>query len=323
MSDFALRALQTLGVFSLTRSLSAGLPRILMYHDFCGPEDADEDAINAEALRRQFSYLRRNFRVVSLSQLAEELSSGANPARHTVALTIDDGRRNCYEFLFPLIKEFELPATFFVVSSFISGEDWIWTDKVIWLSRQKNCPEALLPDSLPAVFGALNKMRPEARNGWIETTARSMSVSIPKTPPPRFAPCSWTELREMSDSGLMEIGSHTVTHPILSSITDEESWQEVTQSRSQIMQAIGRPVNCFCYPNGKGSDYRPSQVQQIAEAGYRCAVIAEFGMVQSRRDLFRLPRMGMTRKRTPAQIAKYLEGFAYYQHRVQARNSEA
>ncbi len=323
MSNFALRALQSLGVFSLTRVLSASMPRILMYHDFCGPNEADDDAINVEDLRRQFAYLRRNFRVVPLGQLAEELGSGRNLQKHTVALTIDDGRRNCYEFLFPLLKEFELPATFFVVSAFIRGEDWIWTDKVLWLSRQADCPEALMPDSLPAAFGALNEMRPKNRNAWIEHTAQSMGVSVPKTPPPRFAPCSWGELREMADSGLVDMGSHTVTHPILSSISDEESWVELINSRAQISAGIGRDVNCFCYPNGKANDYRSSQVKQIADAGYACAVIAEFGMVQAGTDPYLMPRIGMTRKRTQEQISKYLEGFAYYQHRFQPGRGDA
>ena len=123
MSNLALRALRGLGVFSLTRALSASMPRILMYHDFCGLNEAAEDSINIEDLRRQFAYLRRNFRVVPLLQLSDELRSGASLPKHTVAVTIDDGRRNCYEFLFPLLKEFELPATFFVVSAFIRGED--------------------------------------------------------------------------------------------------------------------------------------------------------------------------------------------------------
>jgi peptidoglycan/xylan/chitin deacetylase (PgdA/CDA1 family) len=323
MSHLALRALRGLGVFSLTRVLSASMPRILMYHDFCSPNESDDDAINVEDLRRQFAYLRRNFRVVSLRQLADELRSGSGLQKHTVALTIDDGRRNCYEFLFPLLKEFELSATFFVVSAFIQGQDWIWTDKVLWLSRHANGPEAIMPDSLPAVFGALNRMRPEHRNTWIENTAQSMGVSVPKTPPPRFAPCSWGELREMADSGLIDIGSHTVTHPILSSISDEESWAELTNSRAHISAGVGRDVNCFCFPNGKTNDYRSSQVKQIQDAGYVCAVIAEFGMVQASTDPYLLPRIGMTRKRTQEQISKYLEGFAYYQDRFQSGRGDA
>jgi len=315
MSKVALRVLRRCGVFSLTRTLSAGMARILMYHNFSGPGGTDPDALNVEGIRRQFNYLRRHFRVVPLLRLAEQLASGRKLDRNLVALTIDDGRRNCYEFLFPLLKEFGLPATFFVVSSFIRGEDWIWTDKVLWLSEQSTPPEELIPGKLDGAFRSLNRMRPEDRNLRIESLATSIGATFPKTIPAKYRPCSWTELREMAESGLVEIGSHTVTHPILSSVTDEESWDEVTRSRAQIEEGIGQTVNCFCYPNGMPGDYRPSQVKQVQKAGYACSVIAESGMVETNSDPYRLPRIGMARKVSPEQISKHLDGFAYYQER--------
>jgi peptidoglycan/xylan/chitin deacetylase (PgdA/CDA1 family) len=316
MSKFALRALQSCGIFSLSRALSAGMARIVMYHNFGGPNATDPDALNVEGMRRQFEYLHRHFHVVPLLDLAERLASGRKLDRCTVALTIDDGRRNCYEFLFPLMKEFKFPATFFVVSSFIRGEDWIWTDKVLWLSEQSRPPDELAPGKLDGVFRSLNRIRPEERNARIEAMARSVGVMIPTSAPAKYSPCSWSELREMADSGLMEIGSHTVTHPILSSVTDEESFDELTRSRAQIDEGIGRSVRSFCFPNGMPGDFRPNQVRQVADAGYDCSVVAQFGMVRNSSDRYQLPRIGMARKTSAEQISKYLDGFAYYQQRL-------
>ena len=324
MSKLALRVLQSCGIFSLTRILSADMARIVMYHNFSGHNGTEPDALNQEGIRRQFGYLRRHFEVVPLLELADRLASGRKLDRYSVALTIDDGRRNCYEFLFPLLKEFEFPATFFVVSSFIRGEDWIWTDKVIWLSQQPKPPQNLVPGKLDGVFRSLNRIRPEERNAQIEAMAKSAGIIIPKTTPPKYSPCSWSELREMADSGLMEIGSHTATHPILSSITEEESWDELTRSRAQIEAGIGRKARSFCFPNGMPGDFRPSQVRQVEEAGYDCCVMAQFGMVGDACDRYQLPRIGMARKSTPEQIAKYLDGFAYYQQQISgvSRNAD-
>ena len=318
MSKLALRAVQSCGIFSVTRALSARMARILMYHNFSGSQGNDPDALNVEGLYRQFTYLRQHFQVIPLLQLAEQVSSGRKLDRNLVALTIDDGRRSCYEFLFPLLKEFKFSATFFVVSSFIRGEDWIWTDKVIWLSEQPKPPEGLVRGKLDGVFKSLNRMRPEERNARVEAMAKSIDASIPASAPAKYQPCSWSELGEMADSGLMEIGSHTLTHPILSSISDEESWNELTRSKTQIEEGIGRRVNCFCYPNGMPGDYRPSQVQQVEQAGYACSVIAEFGMVHRSGDRYRLPRIGVARKSSILEFSKYLEGFAYYQKRLGA-----
>jgi peptidoglycan/xylan/chitin deacetylase (PgdA/CDA1 family) len=318
MKKFALEAMRLSGMSSLARALSARMARILMYHNFSATGATDPNALDVEGIRRQFTYLRAHFRVVPLLQLAERLASGGELDRHTVALTIDDGRRNCFEFLFPLLKEFKLPATFFVVSSFIQGQDWIWTDKLLWLSEQPQAPEELTQGKLDSVFGALNRLRPEDRNARIEAMAKRAGVSLPREAPPKYAPCSWSELAEMAASGVVEIGSHTVTHPILSSISDEESWNELTQSRAQIAAGIGREIRFFCFPNGMPEDYRPAQVRQVAEAGYACSVVAQFGMVGPGSDRYRLPRMGAATKTSTAEFSAYVDGGTYYKEKLRA-----
>src|SRR5690349_17238322 len=134
MKTLTLETLQRCGFFALARMASATRARILVYHNFCDSEADTAGAVKVAALRTQIEYLRRYFRIVPLSRLLQQMESGGRFDKHAVALTVDDGRHNFYEFLFPLIKEFEVPVTFFVVSSFIGGEDWVWTDKVLWLS---------------------------------------------------------------------------------------------------------------------------------------------------------------------------------------------
>jgi peptidoglycan/xylan/chitin deacetylase (PgdA/CDA1 family) len=241
------------------------------------------------------------------------LKNGKPLDRRAVALTIDDGRRNCYEFFFPVLQEFAMPATFFVVSSFIRRDDWVWTDKVLWLSEQPSPPSELFRDHLAVLFSTLNRLRPEARAASIEAMAARMGVSIPTDAPPKYAPCSWSELREMADSGLMEIGSHTITHPILAALTDEESWHELACSRSQIEEVLGRPVRSFCFPNGKPGDYRLSQLRQVEEAGYAGAVAANFGMVSNRSNPYELPRLGISGHSDPLSFVKDIDAVTYYQ----------
>jgi peptidoglycan/xylan/chitin deacetylase (PgdA/CDA1 family) len=292
------------------------MARIVMYHNFSVSGEASTGAVSVSAARTQLEHLRRYFKVIPLTRLVEQLRSGVPLERGTVALTIDDGRRNCYEFFFPLLKEFGMPATFFVVSSFIRGEDWIWTDKVQWLSEQPLSPGELAPDRIESFFEVLNPMRPELRNARIESIAGGMGVSLPEDPPQEYAPCSWGELREMADSGLIEIGSHTSTHPILASLTDGESWQELTVSRAQIEAGLGGKVNCFCFPNGKPSDYRPNHLRQVRDAGYSGAVVARFGLVSRGANPYELPRLGVSGRSDALSFYKYLDGAEYYQEKL-------
>jgi peptidoglycan/xylan/chitin deacetylase (PgdA/CDA1 family) len=286
-----------------------------MYHNFSAPGPAKGEAVSVAAARNQLTYLRRHFSVVPLCALLEQLGSGKPLLDRTVAITIDDGRRNCYGSFFPLLRELGIPATFFVVSSFIRGEDWIWTDKVLWLSDQGNRPPDLAPGRIESFFAMLNQMRPEARNARVVALASNMGINIPKEPPLKYAPCSWTELREMADSGLVEIGSHTVTHPILATIGDNECWEELTISRAQIEEGLGRKIRLFCFPNGKPCDYRPNQLWQVKEAGYAGAVVTSFGMVDRGADLYQLPRIGVSGKLDHLTFRKYVDGVELYQSR--------
>ena len=316
MKTLALKVLQSCGTFTLARIMSARMGRILAYHNFSDHDDTRPNEVSVAEARNQLEYLRRHFRVVPLSQLVERLASGVRLEPYSVALTVDDGRRNFYDLFFPLLKEFGMPATFFVVSSFIRRDDWVWTDKVLWLAEQPRTPGELAADRLGGVFKTLNQMRPEARNAQIENIAQKMCISIPKEPPPKYEPCSWSELCEMADSGLVEVGSHTVSHPILASVTDSEAWEELTASRAQIEEALGREIRSFCFPNGKPSDYRPNHLQLVKEAGYTSAVVTRFGMALTGSSIYELPRMGISATTDPLSFYKYLDGVEYYQGKL-------
>lgn len=289
-----------------------------MYHNFANSRDSDRNAVLVDDARAQLAYLRRHFEIIPLSSLVEGLSSGARLKDRMVALTVDDGRRNFYECFYPLLKEFALPATFFVVTSFIQGEDWIWTDKVLWLADQ-SCPlDELAPEKIDHLFAELNKMRPAVRESKIADLAARMQVNIPLQPPAKYAPCSWSELREMADSGLVEIGSHSVNHPILSSLSDPEALWQLKESRAQIERNLGRNVSSFCFPNGKLGDYRAIHVQQVQDAGYRSAVVARFGLVSRASNVFELPRIGISGRSDRISFSKDIDGAAYYQSKLGA-----
>jgi len=289
-----------------------------MYHNFANSRDADGDAVLVDDARAQLAYLRRHFEVVPLPVLVETSISDSRLKDRVVALTVDDGRHNFYECFYPLLKEFALPATFFVVSSFIGGEDWIWTDKILWLAEQPCRPDALDTDMIDHFFAELNEMRPAVRDCKIADLATLMQVEIPPLPPQKYAPCSWSELREMADSGLVEIGSHTVSHPILSSLGEPEALWQLTESRSQIERNVGRKVDSFCFPNGKLGDYRTIHFRQLQDAGYKRAVAARFGLVNRSSNAFDLPRIGISGRSDLISFCKDVDGAGYYQWKLEA-----
>lgn len=322
MKKLALRALRSCGAFALARNMSAQMPRILMYHNFSGAAEIGGDEVDMVAARNQLDYLRRHFHVVPLSLMVQQLQAGVIDQR-AVAITVDDGRRNFYEVFFPLLKEFRLPATFFVVSSFIRREDWVWTDKIRWLAEHLQAPGELQPHRIGKFFEMLNRLHPEMRKMHINRIATSMNLAIPKAPPPKYAPCTWSELREMADSGLVEIGSHTVSHSVLSTLTAEDSWRELTVSREQIEDGLGAKVGSFCFPNGMPCDYRPSHLRQVNAAGYKSAVVASFGLVSQQSPVYELPRIGISGETDMLWFRKCLDGAEYFQAKLRTSFASA
>src|SRR5678815_2479715 len=97
---------------------------------------------------------------------------------------------------------------------------------------------------------------------------RVLELQLPQDPPDEFAPLNWNQVREMNDNRI-EIGSHTVTHPILTNITDERLEAELCESKSRIETEVRKETGSFCYPNGDFDDRVRRATQR---AGYEYAV---------------------------------------------------
>jgi peptidoglycan/xylan/chitin deacetylase (PgdA/CDA1 family) len=89
----------------------------------------------------------------------------------------------------------------------------------------------------------------------------------------------------------MEIGAHTVTHPILAQLDPERAGSEIRESKTHLEAITGGRVTLFAYPNGKpGRDYRREHVGMVRELGFEAAVSTARGVAHAASDPFQLPR---------------------------------
>jgi len=255
--------------------------RILMYHGT--PRD------DAGALARQLRLVSLAFPVVPLGELA----SGKKAARPRVALTFDDGLRNNVEVAYPILRELGLSATFFVCPGLIDGDAWLWNHE----ARQRLLTlDAGELQALAAAAGAPAEV--EAFVEWMKeldiAERRKVETQI-RQATPRFAPseaqrhefdlAGWKELKAL-DPRVVTIGSHTMTHPILTSLTAEETDSEMRESRFALEKRLEREVSLFCYPNGNLNDGALASARRY----YRSAVTVEPGTVKDEADRHQLPR---------------------------------
>lgn len=99
---------------------------------------------------------------------------------------------------------------------------------------------------------------------------------------------SWEQASELLASG-MEIGSHTISHPVLTRIPDEQACREIKDSRIILEEKLEVPVTSFCYPGGFLNE---THRRYVREAGYHTACAADPGIWQGG-DVFRIPRVSV------------------------------
>jgi peptidoglycan/xylan/chitin deacetylase (PgdA/CDA1 family) len=97
----------------------------------------------------------------------------------------------------------------------------------------------------------------------------------------------WDMIREVSKQGV-EIGSHSRSHPQLSTLSVEALQEELQGSKSALEKKLNTKVDHFCYPYG---NLDPSVKEAVQKAGYRSAVTTQRGHVVERFDSFLLPRI--------------------------------
>jgi peptidoglycan/xylan/chitin deacetylase (PgdA/CDA1 family) len=308
----ALNLLRVSGAFELMRLAHRRHALILTYHRFCsGDEKANGRAACGAAVMtpakifvEQLEYLTKRYKVVPLSQLVESITCRERPPARLATITIDDGSRDAYEIAYPLLRRFGAHATLFTPSDFIDRRAWIWTDKARFLTWRAvpqrltiriGGQELLLDlDKPPSRRGAaervnatLKRLPEEVREEAIERLASALGVALPPKPPDEFGPIAWAEAREMQANGI-EIGSHTLTHPILTNVSDERLRRELQESRSRLEEVLKRPIEQFCYPNG---DHDERVRSEVARAGYRIAVTCVGGLNKRGDDPLTLRRI--------------------------------
>jgi peptidoglycan/xylan/chitin deacetylase (PgdA/CDA1 family) len=270
---------------------------ILIYHRVLAqPDPLFPGEVDAVAFDRHLGLLKRCFRVMPLLKAVRLLEQGRLPGR-AACITFDDGYADNAQVALPILQRHGLCATFFIATGFLDGGQ-MWNDRVIRLVRNAagdrlnllehglGCFEiASLPmrrHAIAALLDALKYLPPEQR---LERVQRICGPS--KSAGDMM---SSTQVLALHRAG-MEIGAHTVSHPILARISDLAAHAEIRQSRDQLECLTGAPVPLFAYPNGKpGDDYGQNHVEIVRQLGFQAAVATTWGAAGSTADRFQLPR---------------------------------
>lgn len=289
---------------TLLRMLSPGGRRgahqVLFFHrvpaesDPLMPGELDRAAFDA-----LLGVLRRHCHILPLGEAVQRLAADRLP-RASLSITFDDGYADNAEVALPLLQAHGLPASFFVSSGYLDGGR-MWNDTVIETLRRLPSGRLDLGDLglgqhqlaeevagrravLHVLLNAIKHRDPAERQALADAIGGRVAGL------PGDLMMTSGQLRTLAAAG-MEIGAHTVHHPILTCLPDAEARTEIADGREQLQDLLRQPVRLFAYPNGKhGRDYDDRHVAMVRELGFDAAFSTEPGVSRRTTDRWQLPR---------------------------------
>lgn len=293
----------------LTRIKKSGL-LILLYHSIGRPAELDPYlSVSEKHFAGQLEYLARHYEVMSLAHAVALIERGESLPKTAAAITFDDGYRDNYDKALPLLERHGCTATFFVSTAPLSDRRPLWPNELfLWFAETRaarlELPAAALHGDRSTFELASARQRKAAfrsveallfrvgnaeRERLIGEIAERLGVSRAADRP---AMLTWAQVKKMAAAG-MTIGSHTATHPVLSTLTAEETMKELTASKAALEQELGRPVTLFAYPFGGPADFNRETQALVRKAGYTAACSTILGVNESGANRLALKRVGV------------------------------
>jgi peptidoglycan/xylan/chitin deacetylase (PgdA/CDA1 family) len=308
--------LRLLGVFSLFRWLNRNRLIILTYHSVlpspCDIDDAESrNVVDEKMFAWQMRYLAKHFRCLRLEDAVDLLRSGRPLPPNSVVVTFDDGFRNNLRYALPILRRYGVPATVFVTTGHIGrGAQLLWTERVGRMLRAAGIcgnDARLEMKRLKAISWADREIAIRGLESRL-ASARQAQIEPAEPNADRYMFLTWGEVQQLAHGGVT-IGSHTVEHPIMSSLdADRREW-EVVQSKQEIERHLGMPCCLFSYPNGTAEDFDDRDKANLEKAGYVAAVTQIAGMNDGRTDRFALKRLNIGHGHSPLLFMAQVSGF--------------
>ena len=302
---------------------------ILMYHRVTElANDPHLLAVTPKHFAEHLDVIRAHGVPMCLQDLVRSLQQGRVPAR-AVAITFDDGYADNLYHAKPLLARYDIPATVFVTAGQVGRRREFWWDELDRLLLQPGTLPPVLqlrlngsvrewrleesgtytveeyqhdrhwhvecrddPGPRQRVFRGLFDLLyllPSAQR-WTILDALTAWAEAPPIPRPSHQTLTSEEAVRLAEGDLMEIGAHTMTHPVLAALPLLEQRQEIQESKARLEALVGHAVVSFAYPHGSST---PETAASVGEAGFVCACSSHPDAVFRRADRLQLPRLGV------------------------------
>jgi peptidoglycan/xylan/chitin deacetylase (PgdA/CDA1 family) len=321
----------------LRRAAGIG-PAVLTYHGVLPvgyrivDPDLDGNLVSADSFRRQLRLIKDQYKVIAPREFLLWCEARQELPARSVLLTCDDGLRNSLFNMLPILQEFDLECLFFVTGASLSyTPTMLWYEELylMFLAAPENFTLELLEIGLRAEASQQGK-----RSLWWELVKKLSQYDLNRRRAllgrirmqlglserwdaeyredpvfsRRFLTLNRPELDQLAGAGMC-IGAHTVSHPMLSQLSPDLAWTEISESKHNLEQAVGRNIWPLAYPFGDTSSVTSRELRMAEAAGFKCAFVNVGGGFGTQTPKFALPRVHVTAAMTLAEFEAHVSGF--------------
>jgi peptidoglycan/xylan/chitin deacetylase (PgdA/CDA1 family) len=278
---------------------------VLMLHKVNCDADPLPITIDPKLLESIIYEIKRNHQFINLEFIHNNKHLLYHAEKLLFAVTFDDGYLDNYTNAFPILHQEKVPFTIFISNNFINREKSAWYE-LLWGGIKHSKSDIIdLSDygfgkqkvaryhDKCLLFNILNTDLKRFNNSTREIKVADLvdrfgGCDAVETP----AMMTWDMIKELSSKGVI-IGSHTISHPILSRENPKKLHNELFLSKREIELRINKPIYGFAYPNGTKYDFdnRMDKLLRKAEFRYACTTIK--GINESLFDSYYLRRVNI------------------------------
>lgn len=260
--------------------------------------------VSPEHLDAIITFLTHHFDCDTLEQQSDRCSGHGATDKPLLAVTFDDAQYDNYCHARPVLAKHGVRASFFAPVAAIERKELLWHDQLGFALQDLSMkPDGGRQELMGILSSAglsysngtnlIHRVVQDAKHLSLDgrlRLVRQLAEASGQVSPPEFARMmTFDELKALANDG-HEIGSHSMTHCLMTECNDETLRYELEESRYRLEAALGRPVSSFCYPNGN-CDLRTALAAKAA--GYRRAVTTRWGHNTCQTDVFQLRRFDM------------------------------
>jgi len=264
---------------------------IVTYHRIIDPDkidSANREVVSAtpKEFEKQMKFVSEHFTPIDFFDLKEIVEKKKAVPQNPIIISFDDGYRDNYDNAFPVLKKFNLKGVIFLATGFIGTDKTFWWDEIssiiLETSKKQICIPSISEKFLKLseksdvkyrrqfIEELLNKIKtmPESKKNGIINELREVCGNIKNS---QSVMLDWNMALEMQKNGV-ELGAHTVNHPVLSQIKHDDIRREIALSGFEIREKTGiKPVS-FCYPVGKKTSFNEIIAEEVKTQGFSFAV---------------------------------------------------